>query len=59
MCCLRYLPRYVPSASITAAVLKYWPACTISYIGSTSTMPSSFATDWNRLVVGPSGMGSV
>ena len=56
---MRYLPRYVPSASITAAVLKYWPACTISYIGSTSTMPSSFATDWNRFVVGPSGIGSV
>ncbi len=59
MCCLRYLPRYVPSASITAAVLKYCPACTNSYIGSTITIPSSLATLWNRLVVGPSGIGSV
>jgi hypothetical protein len=56
---LRYLPRYVPSASITAAVLKYCPACTNSYIGSTITIPSSLATLWNRLVVGPSGIGSV
>ena len=44
---------------MTAAVLWYRPGCTISYMGRTITIPSSFAMLWNRFVVGPSGIGSV
>ncbi len=49
----RYLPRYLPSASITAAVLYSTPGCSCSYTGSTITIPSSLASAANRSIVGP------
>ena len=57
MCILRYMPRNVPSASTTQAVLWYSPVARFSKPEATITTPSSAASLQWASVSSP-GMGS-